>query len=222
MSNDTFKSVSTFRAPRLRPLKQTFLPNALDSSESVTPARRFIVVTGSPGVGKTAFAKKLGDLLKCPVISVGKLALEERLVVGHDKSRRTMIADLKRLSARLKKPPREKGSNRAIVEGHYAHLVVDREDLAMAFVLRCQPAVLGRRLSSRGWRKKKIVENKEAELIGVCSEETYHKFKRSHIVEVDMTMRKPATAAKFAKRFLDGRKTPPMRIDWLRRGASCR
>ncbi len=136
-------------------------------------------------------------------------------MVGPDKARRTIIADLKRISGRLKKTALDMDSNRAIVEGHYAHLVVNREDLAMAFVLRCRPSVLGRRLSARGWPKKKIIENIEAELVGVCSEETFAKFKRSKIIELDMTGRRPATQAKLAKRFLDRRIKPPKRLDWL-------
>jgi len=54
-------------------------------------------------------------------------------------------------------------------------------------ILRCFPDELGRRLSSKGWKKGKIRENVEAEILDVILCESLENIGRDDIFEIDTT-----------------------------------
>ncbi len=60
---------------------------------------RVIVITGSPGVGKTVVSKALAERLKGFYVSLAELVEREKLVLSVDLERDTVVADLARLSA---------------------------------------------------------------------------------------------------------------------------
>ena len=57
-----------------------------------------IIVTGTPGTGKTTIAKKLAKRLNYYYLDVNKLVSENKLSKGYDKKRRTKIVDIKKLN----------------------------------------------------------------------------------------------------------------------------
>ena len=62
---------------------------------------RVIVITGTPGVGKTTISKALATKLRALYLSVGDLVKTENLILGVDVERQTLIADLKKLRERI-------------------------------------------------------------------------------------------------------------------------
>mgnify|MGYP001580649124 CR=1 FL=1 len=60
-----------------------------------------IIVTGTPGTGKTAIAKKLARRLKYHYLDVNNLINKYKLSEGYDRKRRTKIIDIKRLNKAL-------------------------------------------------------------------------------------------------------------------------
>ena len=121
-----------------------------------------VVITGTPGTGKSSVAKELGKLRGWKVLSVGDIVRKKKLFLGFDRRRKVPVADVKKLSSELKRRL-EKDS---IVEGHYACLVCKADWI---FALRCNPKVLRKRLLKRGYGRKKIEENLLCEMLDLCS-----------------------------------------------------
>ena len=59
---------------------------------------RFIVITGTPGVGKTIASKILAKNLGVAYIDLNKMVLDEKLDVGYDRERKCFIADFEKIS----------------------------------------------------------------------------------------------------------------------------
>ncbi len=137
----------------------------------------FIVISGTPGTGKTVIAKLLAKQLKARLIDTKYLVRKYKISTKLDKKRKTKIIDQKKLAAAARK---EKSP--LVFEGHMAHFA--KSDLTV--ILRTSPKVLEKRLKKRNWSKKKIKENIEAEAIDTISSECRH-----NCVEIDTTKQTP-------------------------------
>ncbi|MEM1586238.1 MAG: adenylate kinase family protein [Candidatus Bathyarchaeia archaeon] len=177
--------------------------------------RRVIVITGTPGVGKSSISKILSLKINSIIISLGELVRKEKLYSGVDEGRDTLIADLERVSKRVQEIIL--GSDRdVIVEGHFAPDVVPPEYVTMAFVLRRSPEELKHILESRRYNEKKIAENLAAEILDVCLYETVKRFGREKVCEIDVTSRDAEDAAQEILEVLSGLRERRVGIvDWL-------
>ncbi len=136
-----------------------------------------IVITGTPGVGKTHYAKLLGKVLGAEVIDVNKFAISKGLTIGKGPFD-SKIIDIKRLQNLLNKfmEKQEKQKKITILEGH---LLCDMEIKAdFAIVLREHLTVLKKRLEKRGYSKEKIKENLIAEATDYCGQHAVNNYRR--------------------------------------------
>ncbi|MHA1754944.1 MAG: adenylate kinase family protein [Candidatus Odinarchaeia archaeon] len=142
-----------------------------------------IVITGTPGTGKTTISKLLSDKLNIPTFNLTELALSNNLILGEDPERDTLIADTNKLSLIITNKIKElKG--KAIVEGHYSD-ITPAILLDCCIVFRTKPDILEMRLKKRNYRKSKILENIQAEILGVCLSDALGKYPHELIFEVD-------------------------------------
>jgi adenylate kinase len=116
-----------------------------------------IILTGSPGTGKSRIAIALSEKLGFALIDIKRIACTRKLV---GKSREV---DLGKLAAALRPLARKKDF---IAEGHLACEI--RLPADFIFVLRTSPATLRRRLAKRHYGKKKLEENLMAEMLDYC------------------------------------------------------
>jgi broad-specificity NMP kinase len=123
---------------------------------------RVIIITGTPGVGKTTVAKELAKSLSSNVLDVSELVQKENLVSMSDDRRETLIADMKKLRTRVR-GILSKTKDSIVIEGHYAYDVVPKPTNTMTFVLRRDPDDLEQKLRRRGYDDRKISENIAAE-----------------------------------------------------------
>jgi len=63
-----------------------------------------ILITGTPGVGKSILASKLSKKLDCQQVDISTLVRTKKLYTRVDKKRRTMVADERRLKSAVKQP----------------------------------------------------------------------------------------------------------------------
>lgn len=147
---------------------------------------RVIVITGTPGVGKTVVAETLAMRLNALCISLGNLVKDENLILGVDEERETLIADLKTLSKRVTSIINE-ASKDMIIEGHYATEVIPRSLVSYVFVLRRDPDDLIISLKERGYKEKKVMENAASEVLDVCLINALREYGAGIVDEIDVT-----------------------------------
>lgn len=177
--------------------------------------RRVIIITGTPGVGKSLISKILSSKINSLVISLGDLIREEKLYSGVDKERNTLIADLEKVSKRVQEIIL--GSDRdVIVEGHLAPDVVPPEHVTMVFILRRSPEELKRVLENRHYNEKKIAENLAAEILDVCLYETVNRFGIEKVCEINVSSRDAEDVVQEILEVLNGLRERRIGIvDWL-------
>ena len=134
---------------------------------------KVIVVTGTPGVGKTTIANKLSLFTGYEYVNGALLA--EKCYAGYDKARKTHIADVSLFANEVAKV-RDRCSKRGIiVDSHLSHNVpADIVDACVVIV--CDLPELERRLKKKGFDASKIRENLDAEIFDtILSESEQHK-----------------------------------------------
>lgn len=176
---------------------------------------RVIVITGTPGVGKTTISKALATKLRALYLSVGDLVKTENLILGVDVERQTLIADLKKLRERINSIIFS-SSQDVIVDGHYASDVTSRNLVSYAFVLRRDPDDLKIKLKEKGFKELKILENVTSELLDVCLIDTVNNYGTELINEIDVSFMTIDEVINEILTILKGKKTVKVEnVDWL-------
>ena len=177
---------------------------------------RLIVITGTPGVGKTTISRMLAARLHWKHIDCGRLALREGLTTRYDRTAQTHLVDTDRLSRVIGNTMRELESD-VILEGH---LVPSLRGFvpSRVFVLRCHPRQLISRLRRKGYSRDKISENISAEILDVCLGEAVKSFGLKRICEIDTTEKNQLQVTSTILEILKGEVecTHP-HVDWISR-----
>jgi adenylate kinase len=138
----------------------------------------YVVITGTPGTGKSTVADLLGKCLKLGVIHCDRAFIEKNNLYS-DEENGSLVVEIEKLERLLRK---EKDR---VVESHILCDIKLPADFC--FVLRTSPEKLEKRLSSRKWDEGKIGENVEVEALDYClirAKDNYIK-----VVQVDTTER---------------------------------
>ena len=154
-------------------------------------------MTGTPGTGKSSAAKILKKK-GFAVIVLNSEIKRHKLYSSYDRKRKTYVVDFGKIEKFLKKElKQEKYQNKiALIESHLSHLLSPKIVNAV-IVLRCEPAVLEKRLKRKGWNAEKIRENTEAEIIGIIEYEARRKHRKVFVI--DTTNLKPEKIAERIK-----------------------
>ena len=148
-------------------------------------------------------------------IELSEYARNNDLVIERDYDRSTDIVDLERMKERLTRFINTQ-SGWVILDGHYAHEIIDTELIFRIIILRRAPWVLKEELTTRGYSTSKVWENVEAELIGVCSSESRQLHPKEIICEIDTTQKEPSQTLEEILQILnDDEKCMDTPIDWM-------
>jgi adenylate kinase len=178
-------------------------------------AVRIIIITGTPGVGKTTVAKELASNLSAELLNIGELVKNEELIAESDEERGTFVADLKKLKARVKSILCEIEKD-IVIEGHYSYDVTPKTINPYIFVLRRDPDDLEATLKSRGYDEKKVSENVAAEVLDICLIGAIEQFGVSQVHEIDVTHKDVGMVVNEILAVLKGEKTMGSgNVDWL-------
>ncbi|UCE15272.1 MAG: adenylate kinase family protein [Candidatus Bathyarchaeota archaeon] len=179
--------------------------------------KRVIVVTGTPGVGKTTVSQILGSKLNATHIDLTKLVKEEALTSGVDKIRGTLIADMEKVSERMQKLI-EDCKRDIVVDGHYAVNVLPAKDIHFVFVLRRNPEELREAMKNRGFKGRKLWENLAAEVLDVCLWNAVRACGSEKVCEIDTSGKKIEEVVEEIVSVLEGKRKLSIGIvDWLGR-----
>jgi len=132
-----------------------------------------MIISGTPGTGKTSLCEVLSREDNLEVISVNMLLEDYDLSLGVDDQRGYTIVDTERMIPIVDEIIRDYPDKTVVFEGHIAQ---DYPHADKVIVLRCNPEVLIKRLEKRNWSESKIMENVSAEVLGVCAGECYESY----------------------------------------------
>lgn len=149
--------------------------------------KRIIVVTGTPGVGKTMVSEKLATMLGAVHVDVADLVRREGITSGYDEKRQTLIADDQKLAKRVQQIIDRTRKKVIIIDGHYATGIAPKGQIAKVFVLRCHPDQLRQRMEKRGFQGSKLRENLAAEILDVCLTDAVNDVRAGNVCEIDTT-----------------------------------
>ena len=132
-----------------------------------------VIITGTPGTGKTSVTRKLKEKISAEFISINGLLEDYDLSLGSDERRGYNIVDTEKMIPVVDKIKEDSEYDLIIFEGHLAQ---DYPYADVVIVLRCNPEILRERLSTRDWKYEKVMENISAEILGVCTSESYETY----------------------------------------------
>lgn len=179
--------------------------------------KRVILIAGTPGVGKTLVSKLLASKMDATYINLAELVKHEKLIIGVDKARGTLIADTDKVSKRIKEIL-ESSKHDVVVDGHYAMDVVSAKNVYLVFVLRRNPDELKKTLENRGFSGKKLWENLAAEVLDVCLWDAISVCGSEKVCEIDVSGKRVEDIVKEMLSILNGEKECRVGIvDWLGR-----
>lgn len=130
--------------------------------------KKVIIITGTPAVGKSTLAKALVRKSKFQRLDLSRHY--RQLATCYNRQKQCYEIDLEKLEKLVQEKLRE-STKGLIVDSHIAHLL-PRKSVDLCIVLTCSDLKkLQRRLQRRGYSRKKVQENLQAEIFRVCLEE---------------------------------------------------
>ena len=128
-----------------------------------------VLISGTPGTGKTTASKIASKILKYPLMAVNDLVNDKNLYNGHDPEKGYKVVDLDALSKEIETRIENLNEEHLLIEGHLAHTFKNEDLVDIVIVLRTRPEILRKRLNTRGWSNSKVHENLEAEALDICT-----------------------------------------------------
>ncbi|MBI4052470.1 MAG: AAA family ATPase [Candidatus Diapherotrites archaeon] len=158
-----------------------------------------IVLTGSPGTGKSSVAKILAKKLNAQVVNDLDFCKKNR-IGAFDRKAKERVVPVERLERALKKflaKTPAKNAKSVILEGHLLCEISIPCDAVV--VLRLAPEKLEKRLAKRGYPEVKVLDNVFCEETGYCKTRVLRNYPANKLVEIVSS----DPAEKTAKKILD-------------------
>jgi len=180
-----------------------------------------IIISGTPGCGKTSVAKEMTDFLQAKILSLNELAISDNFSFEFDEERKTYIVEFEIfLPYVLKKIDELKKTKLPflIIESHFSDIIPEKY-IDYAFILRCDPDVLYERLEQKNYTQAKIIENIQTEILGNCVNYFIQKQAKFPLFEINTTNLRIDSVAKIIVDIVlgnkDGNQYSIGKIDWL-------
>ena len=149
-----------------------------------------ILISGTPGTGKTSVSNMIAELYNGKVLSLNEPKVFKEFNIHFDNKRDTYVIDTDKLLTHIINLIEEYKNNDPeylIIEGHFSDIIPESY-IDYAIILRCDPYVLKSRLENRGYKKDKILENVQAEILGNCANYFIQKNLKIPIYEINTSI----------------------------------
>ncbi|XP_022914403.2 adenylate kinase isoenzyme 6 [Onthophagus taurus] len=131
-----------------------------------------ILVTGTPGVGKSTLCSKLSELTGLKWLEISKIAIENNCLEEYDEVYQCPVLDEDKLMDGLEDTMREGGN---ILDYHSCEFFPKRW-FDIVFVLRTDNTTLYDRLTAKGYSGKKLEDNVDCEIFQVILDEAKNSY----------------------------------------------
>ncbi|KAN0072504.1 AAA domain containing protein [Elaphomyces granulatus] len=140
-----------------------------------------VIITGTPGVGKTVHCEQLVQETGLKHLQINQVAKDRDCHDGFDQERQSWIVDEDKLLDTIENDVLQGGY---LIDWHACDLF-PKSWIDLVVVLRCpSTSILYDRLSARGYSKSKLDENMDAEIFGTLLEEAREAYDVNAIVEL--------------------------------------
>ncbi|KAI5814226.1 AAA domain-containing protein [Pyronema omphalodes] len=139
-----------------------------------------IVITGTPGVGKSSHSILLSESTGLNLIDINKIVKDNKFTEEYDEALQTWVVDEDRLLDEIE-PQLEEGGN--VIDWHVCDLFPERL-IDLVVVLRCENGVLYDRLQARNYSEAKLQENLDAEIMQVVLDDAREGYDENIVVEL--------------------------------------
>lgn len=142
-----------------------------------------LIITGTPGCGKSSHAANLVSQLKKPYqhFSISDIAKERKFIESYDERLDTSVVDEDKLLDSLE-PDLEKGG--ILVDWHCCDIFPERL-IDLVVVLRTDNNILYDRLKKRGYNENKMQENLDCEIMEVIMQEARESYIPEIVIELN-------------------------------------
>jgi len=131
---------------------------------------KVIIITGTPGTGKTTLAKQLAKELNFHYLDVNKIIKEHNISEGYDIKRDTEIVDTRKMNIVLIKEINNHKNKGMIIDSHLSHYLPNRY-VDVCIVTKCELKELETRLRKKNYSRAKVKENLDSEIFDICLNE---------------------------------------------------
>ncbi|SRR6266705_2262881 len=176
---------------------------------------KIIIVTGTPGVGKTIIGKLLARKTGSTFLSLGDIVRRNRLHEGFDRRAGSYIINERAVEKKLQKYFEDHQEKVIVFETHFVSSIIHKTRGMVAVVLRLDPVVLARRLGARNWPKRKIWENVEAEIIDLSLYDAFKVLGKARVYELDATGKRPGNIVREVLNVLSRKEGWSSKSNWL-------
>lgn len=174
-----------------------------------------ILITGTPGTGKTTISRLLATELRAYYVDPKTLLRRKEIDYTYDKKRKTRTVSLKRLRNRMCELA-ARTDHGLVIDSHIALETGPLSRLVRAIVLRCDPIVLEQRLERKRWSKSKIGENLQAEILDICLWDAVENYGWNKILEIDTTEKAPSRVIQLIMKDMHKKRIQRQpKVDWL-------
>ena len=149
-----------------------------------------ILITGTPGTGKTSLTKEVHESLisegvTSKIIDINELIHSNVVKSRYDSRLDTKVYDDRDLCKILKQRLiKDRESSEVLLLDTHTPSSIPKDAPDLVVVLKCRTDVIYDRLAARGYIQAKIDENVSCEIMQVVHEEAHDRFTKAEIVVV--------------------------------------
>ncbi|KAL8725405.1 MAG: hypothetical protein Q9166_007382 [cf. Caloplaca sp. 2 TL-2023] len=144
-----------------------------------------IIITGTPGVGKTSLCELLTSTTELKHLAINRVAKERDCHDGWDEALRSWIVDEDKMVVQqvLDAIEDEVKQGGCLIDWHACDLFPESW-IDLVIVLRSDSAILYDRLKARNYPEEKLQENMDAEIMEVLLDEAREAFDNDVVTEL--------------------------------------
>ncbi|KAI4281331.1 MAG: hypothetical protein L6R38_003767 [Xanthoria sp. 2 TBL-2021] len=139
-----------------------------------------IIITGTPGVGKTTLCESLTSITDLKHLAINRVAKERECHDGWDDASNSWIVDEDKILDAIEDEVKQGGY---LIDWHACDLFPESW-IDLVIVLRSDPTTLYDRLKARSYSEQKLQENMDAEIMEVLLDEAREAFDGELVIEL--------------------------------------